>query len=178
MIGTYSLNDSLFDVGVMIACGVGAYILNKVDIHPGTLALGLILGPIANQGFTQGMADVPGVGLLDQRVRPAAGFPGPDRSDRGCGGDRDQAQPARPAGGGHARGGDGMTMPPLRETAVFSVTLVVAAAFWLQSYGRPLPEQRVSPDGDRPGGGAGGDQPSEDDGREPVSGECGRAAHR
>ena len=55
MIGTYSLNDSLFDVGVMIACGVGAYILNKVDIHPGTLALGLILGPIANQGFTQGM---------------------------------------------------------------------------------------------------------------------------
>lgn len=55
MVGTYSLNDSLFDVGVMIACGVGAYILNKVDIHPGTLALGLIRGPIANQGFTQGM---------------------------------------------------------------------------------------------------------------------------
>lgn len=53
MLGTYSLNDSMFDVGIMIACGFLAYVLRRIRIHPGTLALGLILGPIANTGFTQ-----------------------------------------------------------------------------------------------------------------------------
>lgn len=53
MLGTYSLNDSMFDVGIMLACGLLAYVLRKIHIHPGTLALGLILGPIANTGFTQ-----------------------------------------------------------------------------------------------------------------------------
>ena len=32
-----------------------------------------------------------------------------------------------------------MTLPLLRETAVFSVTLVVAAAFWVQSYADRFP---------------------------------------
>ncbi len=53
MLGTYSLNDSMLDVGVLLACGIIAYTFRRVGIHPGTLALGLILGPIANEGFTQ-----------------------------------------------------------------------------------------------------------------------------
>lgn len=53
MLGTYSLNDSMLDVGVMLCCGIIAYFFRRAGIHPGTLALGLILGPIANEGFTQ-----------------------------------------------------------------------------------------------------------------------------
>lgn len=55
VLGTYSLNDSMFDVGVMLSCGLIAYVLKRIGIHPGTLALGLILGPIAYEGFTQGL---------------------------------------------------------------------------------------------------------------------------
>lgn len=55
VIGTYSVNSSLFDVGVMIVCGAAGYLFQRAGIHPGPIVLGLILGPIGEDGFTQAL---------------------------------------------------------------------------------------------------------------------------
>jgi putative tricarboxylic transport membrane protein len=55
VIGAYSINSSLLDVEVMIGCGVLAFALQYLDIHPGTVALGLILAPTAEAGLAQSM---------------------------------------------------------------------------------------------------------------------------
>ncbi|MBW3097194.1 tripartite tricarboxylate transporter permease [Pseudohoeflea coraliihabitans] len=46
VMGTYSLHSSMVDVYVMIGCGVGAFLLSRVGISTGPMALGLVLGPI------------------------------------------------------------------------------------------------------------------------------------
>lgn len=51
VIGSYSMRNSLVDIGVMFLCGVIGYFLMKVDIQPAPIVLGLILGVIAEQGF-------------------------------------------------------------------------------------------------------------------------------
>ncbi|WP_017378842.1 tripartite tricarboxylate transporter permease [Paenisporosarcina sp. TG-14] len=53
VIGAYSIRNSLLDVIVMMACGVLGYFLLKVDILPGPIVLGLVLGVIAENGFVQ-----------------------------------------------------------------------------------------------------------------------------
>jgi len=55
VIGTYAIQNSLFDVGVMVAFAVMGYFLNKYGYSLGALVLGLILGPIAEKGFAQGI---------------------------------------------------------------------------------------------------------------------------
>lgn len=53
VIGAYSIRNSLLDVTVMMACGILGYFLLKVDILPGPIVLGLVLGIIAENGFVQ-----------------------------------------------------------------------------------------------------------------------------
>lgn len=55
VIGTYAIQNSLFDVGVMIVFAMLGYFLNKYGYSLGALVLGLILGPIAEKGFAQGI---------------------------------------------------------------------------------------------------------------------------
>ena len=55
VIGTYAIQNSLFDVGVMIVFAMLGYFLNKYGYSMGALVLGLILGPIAEKGFAQGI---------------------------------------------------------------------------------------------------------------------------
>lgn len=64
VLGTYSLSGSMFDVGVMLACGLLAFAVRCIDVAPATLALGLILGPIADQGFTQTMLQAQASGSI------------------------------------------------------------------------------------------------------------------
>jgi putative tricarboxylic transport membrane protein len=45
MIGSYSINSSLFDVWVMLIFGVIGYLLRKLDFPLAPAVLGLILGP-------------------------------------------------------------------------------------------------------------------------------------
>jgi putative tricarboxylic transport membrane protein len=51
LIGAYSLQQSVFDVGVMIACGVIGYALRKIDLPVAPLVLGLILGPFIEKSL-------------------------------------------------------------------------------------------------------------------------------
>jgi len=52
--GSYSVQQSMGDVYVMLALGVGMFFLEKYGFSAAPLVLGLILGPIAEANFNQG----------------------------------------------------------------------------------------------------------------------------
>jgi len=52
--GSYSVQNSMGDVYVMAALGLGMYFLEKFGFSAAPLVLGLILGPIAEANFMQG----------------------------------------------------------------------------------------------------------------------------
>ncbi len=49
--GSYSMNNSAFDVGVMVAFGVLGYILKKLEYPLAPIVLGLILGPMLEKAL-------------------------------------------------------------------------------------------------------------------------------
>lgn len=55
VIGTYAINNNMFDVWLMLGFGVAGYFLEKGGFSTGALVLGLILGPIAELGFGQSL---------------------------------------------------------------------------------------------------------------------------
>ncbi|MEX0730828.1 MAG: tripartite tricarboxylate transporter permease [Aquisalimonadaceae bacterium] len=55
ILGAYSMRNSIVDVFIMIGIGILGYVLRQFGINPATIALGLILGPIAEEGFAQSM---------------------------------------------------------------------------------------------------------------------------
>lgn len=46
LVGAYSINNSVFDIGVMILFGVVGYLLKKFDYEAAPLILGFVLGPM------------------------------------------------------------------------------------------------------------------------------------
>lgn len=56
IIGAYSLNNALFDVGVMILCGVLGYFLKKLDFPMAPAILTLILGPLMEQSLRESLS--------------------------------------------------------------------------------------------------------------------------
>jgi len=46
LVGAFSINNSVFDIGVMILFGVVGYLLNKFDFEAAPLILGFVLGPM------------------------------------------------------------------------------------------------------------------------------------
>jgi putative tricarboxylic transport membrane protein len=46
VIGAYVLQNSLFDVGIVVFAGLLGWLLKKVDIHPAPIVLGVVLGPM------------------------------------------------------------------------------------------------------------------------------------
>lgn len=46
IIGSFALKNSFFDVGIMLAAGIIGFFLNRLGVKPGTIILGLILGPM------------------------------------------------------------------------------------------------------------------------------------
>lgn len=54
-IGAYSVTNSMVSVVIMIAMGIGGYFLRRIGIEAAPIALGLILGPIAEREFTSSL---------------------------------------------------------------------------------------------------------------------------
>src|SRR5699024_4247843 len=54
IIGSYAINNSVPDVVIMVILGVIGWGLDRLGYKPSPIVLGLILGPIAEQGFVQG----------------------------------------------------------------------------------------------------------------------------
>lgn len=55
VVGSYSLDNSVFDVGVMTIFGIIGYLFKKVDIPQAPVALTLILGPLMERGLRQSL---------------------------------------------------------------------------------------------------------------------------
>ncbi|MBA2666491.1 MAG: tripartite tricarboxylate transporter permease [Trueperaceae bacterium] len=55
ILGSYALRNSMTDVMIMLVLGIIGYVLKELGFHPAPIALGLILGPIAEMGFVQSM---------------------------------------------------------------------------------------------------------------------------
>jgi len=55
MIGAYAINNTLFDVGVMLLFGVLGYLMNKFGYEPAPLALAFVLGPIFEKSLRQSL---------------------------------------------------------------------------------------------------------------------------
>jgi putative tricarboxylic transport membrane protein len=54
LFGSYSVQQSMGDVYIMLSLGLSMYLLEKVGFSAAPLVLGLILGPIAEANFIQG----------------------------------------------------------------------------------------------------------------------------
>jgi len=55
IVGSYSINNSMFDVWLMLIFAFSGFFLDKLGFSLSAIILGLILGPIAENGFTQAM---------------------------------------------------------------------------------------------------------------------------
>ncbi|MFO8041666.1 MAG: tripartite tricarboxylate transporter permease [Alkalispirochaeta sp.] len=55
MVGSYSIYNNIADIYTMVGVGLAAHALRKAGFMPGPIVLGLILGPIAEQGLTQSL---------------------------------------------------------------------------------------------------------------------------
>ncbi|MCK5686868.1 tripartite tricarboxylate transporter permease [bacterium] len=55
IIGSYAMNNSMFDVYLMLFFGISGYFMHRAGFSLGAIVLGLILGPIAEQGFGQSL---------------------------------------------------------------------------------------------------------------------------
>jgi len=56
LIGAYSLNNSITEIGIMILFGVLGYFLKKLEYEPAPLILALVLGPMMELSFRQSLA--------------------------------------------------------------------------------------------------------------------------
>ena len=55
VIGSYAIRNNMLDVEMMILFGLIGYVTKKTGFTPGPIVLGLILGPIAENGLVQSM---------------------------------------------------------------------------------------------------------------------------
>lgn len=55
VVGSFAINNSIFDIGVMMILGVIGYLMQKIDIPMGPIVLALILGPMAESNFRRAL---------------------------------------------------------------------------------------------------------------------------
>lgn len=55
IVGAYSMNNSMFDVWLMLIFAFAGFFLSKMGFSLSAIILGMILGPIAENGFTQAL---------------------------------------------------------------------------------------------------------------------------
>ncbi len=69
VLGAYSLNGSVFDVGVMTVFGVLGYLLRKLDIPAAPMVLTMVLGPLMERALRQSL-DISGRDITIFVARP------------------------------------------------------------------------------------------------------------
>ncbi|MDR2452796.1 MAG: tripartite tricarboxylate transporter permease [Candidatus Accumulibacter sp.] len=55
VVGSFAIRNNSMDVIVMFLGGIVGYVMRELEFDPGPVVLGLILGPIAEKGFVQGL---------------------------------------------------------------------------------------------------------------------------
>lgn len=75
VVGSFAINNSAFDIGVMLVFGVVAFALDRLAVPIGPIILGLVLGPMVERNFLTSMVIADGrlAGFFE---RPIAAFLG------------------------------------------------------------------------------------------------------
>lgn len=55
VIGSYSLRNSMFDVSLLLVLGILGYVLRKLDFQLAPLVVGVVLGPMIEKHFREGL---------------------------------------------------------------------------------------------------------------------------
>ena len=55
ILGVYTINNSVFDIFVMIAFGILGYLMKKTGFEPGPLVLAFVLGSLMESSFRRSM---------------------------------------------------------------------------------------------------------------------------
>jgi len=66
IIGTYAIRNSVSDVVIMLTLGIFGWLVSRFGFSASPIVLGLILGPIAEQGFVQAWTIGSAIGNLPQ----------------------------------------------------------------------------------------------------------------
>lgn len=56
IVGTYALNNSVFDIGIMLSAGIIGYLMQKWDFPAPPVVLALIMGPMAEANFRRALS--------------------------------------------------------------------------------------------------------------------------
>jgi len=70
IVGSYAINNSLFDVGLMLGFGVLAFVLEENGFPVAPVILGVVLGPLLEEYFINSMIKSDGslIGLVDRPI--------------------------------------------------------------------------------------------------------------
>lgn len=55
IIGSFAIRNTLFDIWVLLGCGLIGYLLQKIGIMPAPIILGFVLGPILEDNFRRSL---------------------------------------------------------------------------------------------------------------------------
>jgi putative tricarboxylic transport membrane protein len=55
VVGVYSINNSMFDVGLLVAAGLLGYVMRKTDLPTAPLVLAFVLGPLFEQAVRRSL---------------------------------------------------------------------------------------------------------------------------
>jgi putative tricarboxylic transport membrane protein len=55
VVGSYAIQNSIFDIGVALVAGIIGYLLMKVDVHPAPIILGIVLGPLFEENLRRSL---------------------------------------------------------------------------------------------------------------------------
>lgn len=55
IIGSFAIRHTIFDVWVLLACGLSGFLLQKIGIMPAPIILGFVLGPILEDNFRRSL---------------------------------------------------------------------------------------------------------------------------
>lgn len=55
IIGSFAIRNTVFDIWVLLACGLIGYLLQKIGIMPAPIILGFVLGPILEDNFRRSL---------------------------------------------------------------------------------------------------------------------------
>lgn len=55
IIGAFAIRNTVFDIWVLLACGLAGYLLQKINIMPAPIILGFVLGPILEDNFRRAL---------------------------------------------------------------------------------------------------------------------------
>jgi putative tricarboxylic transport membrane protein len=53
IIGAFAVNESVIEVGIMLACGVLGFFMRRYGFSPAALVIALVLGPLAEESLRQ-----------------------------------------------------------------------------------------------------------------------------